>query len=191
MTSLFRSAAIVAAIFTLGISAAFAQKPKPKVPVSKTPDYTIGAISVNAFNNSTNELSDAIPETGEPLSFFNDLDTSLFVWVLIQGEAGTFEAGRMANVVVTEGKKVILTRNVQIGIPNEQGFYTVPVYVYGPLCSQVKISAKITGQKGSQPRAFRCRSSAVNRTFGYQVTKKDANRNFEFRFASSLLYVGI
>jgi len=147
MTSLFRSAAIAAFIFTISLTSSFAQKPKPKPPVSKTPNYEIAAIAVNAFSGSTNELSDAIPPDGEPKSFFNDLDTSLFVWVLIQGESGTFEAGRMANVVVTEGKKVILRRSVQIGIPNEKGFYTVPVFVYGPLCSEVKITANIIGQK--------------------------------------------
>lgn len=153
MTSLLRVAAIAAAIIAIGVTSAFAQKPKPKTPVSKTPSYEIAAISVNAFSGSTNELSDAIPPTGEPMSFFNDLDTSLFVWVLIQGEAGTFEAGRMANVVVTEGKKVVLRRTVQIGIPNEKGFYTVPVYVYGPLCSKVKISARISGQKNNSSKS--------------------------------------
>ena len=147
MKSLFRVATVAVAIITIGLTSIVAQKAKPKAPVSKTPSYNIAAIVVNAFSGSTNELSNAIPETGEPMSFFNDLDTSLFVWVLVQGEAGTFEAGRMVNVVVTEGKKVILTRNVQIGIPNEKGFYTVPVYVYGPLCSEGKIAAKITGQK--------------------------------------------
>lgn len=147
MKSILRFAAIAAVLFTIGLTVIIAQKAKPKAAASKTPGYTIGAIAVNAFSGSTSELSDAIPATGEPMSFFNDLDTSLFVWVVIQGEAGTFEAGRMANVVVTEGKKVILIRNVQIGIPNDKGFYTVPVYVYGPLCNEVKITAKITGQK--------------------------------------------
>lgn len=147
MKSLLRVAAIAFVALTIGLTSAIAQKPKPKAPVSKTPSYEIAAIAVNAFSGSTNELSDAIPPDGEPKSFFNDLDTSLFVWVLVQGEAGSFEAGRMVNVVVTEGKKVILRRSAQIGIPNEKGFYTVPVYVYGPLCSEVKISASIIGQK--------------------------------------------
>lgn len=160
MRSLLRFAAIAAVVFSIGLTAAFAQKVKPKAPVSKTPDYSIFAVKVNAFDSVQGELSDANPD-GEPVkSFFNDLDTSLFIWVFIQGEAGTFEAGRMANVVVTEGKKVVASRNAQIGIPNEKGFYIVPVFVYGPLCSEVKITAKLTGQKSASLKSvsvpFQC-----------------------------------
>lgn len=123
-------------------SAVFAQKPK------KAPDYEIALIKVNAFNEAAGELSDANPEGGEVKSFFNDLSTSLFVWVAVSGEAGSFEAGRMVSVTVMEGKKIKMTRNnVQIGLIGDKGVYLVPVYVYGPLCSEVKITAKITGQK--------------------------------------------
>ncbi len=134
----------VALMFTTiaATSAVFAQKPK------KAPDYEIGLIKVNAFDEAAGELSDANPEVGEPKSFFNVLSTSLFVWVAISGEAGTFEAGRMVSVTVWEGKKIKTTRNnVQIGLIGDKGIYLVPVYVYGPLCSEVKITAKITGQK--------------------------------------------
>ncbi len=160
MTSILRFAVIAIVVFSIGLTAAFAQKAKPATTASKTPDYSIFAVKVNAFDSVQGELSDANPD-GEPVkSFFNDLDTSLFVWVFVQGEPGTFEAGRMANVVVTEGKKVVATRNVQIGIPNEKGFYIVPVFVYGPLCSEIKITAKITGQKTASPKSvsvpFQC-----------------------------------
>ena len=160
MRLLLRFAALAVVVFSIGLTAAFAQKVKPKAPVSKTPDYSIFDVKVMAYSSSTGKLEDTIPDEGEPMSFFNDLDTSLFVWVFIQGEKGTFEAGRMANVVVTEGKKIVTTRNVQIGIPNEDGFYIVPVFVYGPLCSEVKITAKITGQKGASLKSasvpFQC-----------------------------------
>ena len=160
MKSLLRFAALAVVVFSIGLTAAFAQKAKPKAPVSKTPDYSIADLKVMAYSSSTGKLEDTIPDTGDPMSFFNDLDTSLFVWVFIKGETGTFEAGRMTNIVVTEGKKVILTRNVQIGIPNEDGFYIVPAFVYGPLCSEVKITAKITGQKGASVKGvsvpFQC-----------------------------------
>ena len=147
MKSVLRTAAIAVVALTIGLSTSFAQKTKPAAAEPKAPAYSVASITVNAFSGSTSELRDALPETGEAPVFFNDLDTSLFVWVLIQGQAGTFEAGRMANVVVKEGNKIKMTRNIQIGIPNEQGFYTVPVFVYGPLCSEVTITAKITGQK--------------------------------------------
>lgn len=123
-------------------SAVFAQKPP------KAPDYSIAMIKVNAFDEAAGELSDANPEGGEVKSFFNDLSTSLFVWVAIQGEAGSFEPGRMVSVTVWEGKKIKMTRrNVQIGLIGEKGVYLVPVYVYGSLCEDVKITATITGQK--------------------------------------------
>ncbi len=123
-------------------SAVFAQKP------AKAPDYSIGLIKVNAFDEAAGELSDANPVGGEVKSFFNDLSTSLFVWVAIEGQVGSFEPGRFLNVTVWEGKKIKMTRrNVQIGLIGEKGIYLVPVYVYGPLCEDVKITATITGQK--------------------------------------------
>ena len=136
---------LIAALIVMTIaasSAVFAQKPP------KAPDYSIAMIKVNAFDEAAGELSDANPEGGEVKSFFNDLSTSLFVWVAIQGEAGSFEPGRMVSVTVWEGKKIKMTRNnVQIGLIGEKGVYLVPVYVYGSLCDDVKITARITGQK--------------------------------------------
>lgn len=135
---------------TAASSAVFAQKPK------KAPDYSVALIKVNAFDEAAGELSDAIPEVGEPKSFFNDLSTSLFVWVAISGEAGSFEAGRMVSVTVWEGKKIKMTRNnVQIGLIGEKGVYLVPVYVYGPLCSEVKITARISGQKTASSKTVK------------------------------------
>lgn len=147
MKSIIRYAALAVVILSVGVTATFAQRAKPKAPASNTPDYTIDALKVMSYSSTSGQLEDVFPEGGEPRSFFNDLDTSLFIWVFVHGEKGTFEAGRMANVVVTEGKKVVASRNVQIGIPNEDGIYVVPVFVYGPLCSDVKITAKLTGQK--------------------------------------------
>ena len=147
MKSLLRFAAIAAVVLTVGMTTIFAQRAKPKTAEPKAPDYSIGALKVMSFSSTSGQLEDVFPEGGEPRSFFNDLDTSLFIWVFVKGEKGTFEAGRMANVVVTEGKKVVASRNVQIGIPNDDGLYIVPVFVYGPLCSDVKITAKLTGQK--------------------------------------------
>lgn len=155
MRSIYRFAAIAVVVFTISFTAAFAQKAKPKAAVSKAPDYSIAMIKVMDYSSTTGKLEDAIPDGAEPKSFFNDLDTSLFIWVFVQGETGSFEAGRMANVVVTAGRKVVATRNVQIGIPNEDGFYIVPVFVYGPLCSDVTITAKLTGQKTASTKTVK------------------------------------
>lgn len=155
MRSFLRLTAIAAVILSIGMTAASAQKTRPKAAASKTPDYAITSIEVMSYSSTTGKLENVFPEGGEPKSFFNDLDTSLFIWVFVQGEKGTFEAGRMANVVATAGKKVVASRNVQIGIPNEDGFYIVPVFVYGPLCSEVTITAKLTGQKTSTPTSVK------------------------------------
>ena len=151
MKIIIRSLTVALILTTIASSTAvFAQKPK------KAPDYSIGLIKVNAFDEAAGDLSDANPEGGEVKSFFNDLSTSLFVWVAISGEAGSFEAGRMVSVTVWEGKKIKTTRNnVQIGLIGDKGVYFLPVYVYGPLCSEVKITAKITGQKTASSKTVK------------------------------------
>lgn len=151
MKNIIRTLTIALMFTTIAASSAvFGQKPK------KAADYEIGLIQVNAFDASTGDMSDAIPENAEPKSFFNDLSTSLFVWVAISGEAGSFEAGRMVSVTVWEGKKIKMTRNnVQVGLIGDKGVYFMPVFVYGPLCSEVKIAAKITGQKTASSKTVK------------------------------------
>ena len=145
-----RTLAIALLIMGLGMNAVFAQK-EPKAPA-----YSVAMIKVNAFDEAAGNLSDANPEGGEPKSFFNDLSTSLFVWVAIQGKPGSFEPGRTVSVTVWEGKKINMTRNnVQIGLIGDKGVYLVPVYVYGPLCSEVKITARITGQKTASSKTVK------------------------------------
>jgi hypothetical protein len=136
MTRPIRLGLLTAIIICMSISV-FAQKPP------KAPDYKISTIQVD---EAKGDLSDPLDKKN-PRVFFNDLSTSLFVWVVIQGQKGSFESGRMISITVTEGKKIKMTRNTQIGLIGEEGFYFVPVYVYGPLCSNVSIAAHITGQR--------------------------------------------
>ena len=140
---------LAAAFIAFGSTAAFAQAPKKAEP------YILHDIIVNAFDEAEGKLEDALPKTGEAPVFFNSLSTSLFVWVVVQGEAGSFEAGRMANITVMEGKKIKTSRNVQIGLIGSEGVYFIPIYVYGSLCSEVKITAKITGQKASPAKTVK------------------------------------
>lgn len=133
-------------ILTIALAVlAFADTVNAQAP-KKAPDYIVSSIEVNAFNEAEGSLSDAL-DKDKPPTFFNALSTSLFVWAVVAGEAGSFEPGRMINVTVLEGKKVKTTRRVQIGLIGEKGVYFVPVYVYGSLCSNVTITAKITGQR--------------------------------------------
>lgn len=140
MNNIARILVLILVVIGLGAAGTFAQPPK------KAPDYKVGMIQVNAFDEAQGKLSDPL-DKDNPRTFFNDLSTSLFVWVVISGEKGSFEAGRFINVTVKEGKKIKMTRRVQIGLIGDEGFYFVPVYVYGPLCSDVSISASITGQR--------------------------------------------
>lgn len=125
-------------VLAFGVAMANAQK--------KAPDYKISNVKIMSFEGSTGEFGKEIVP-GDETSFFNDLDVALFVVVEVTGEAGSFEAGRMVDVVVTEGKKVKLRQSTQIGIPNEQGKYFVPVWLDRSMCDSIKITAKITGQK--------------------------------------------
>ena len=146
----FVSITTIFAAMLLFSAAAFGQKP------AKAPDYSIEALKVNAFDEARGTTKDAIPENGEPMSFFNDLSTSLFVWVVIKGEVGSFEAGRMVSVSATSGKKVLAVRNnVQVGLIGEEGLYRVPLFVYGPLCTDVTITARLSGQRKISTRKVR------------------------------------
>ena len=127
-------------VTTIGLVGANAQKPK------KAPDYKIAKVKIVPFNEQTGQFEEELDENGSK-SFFNDLSTSLFVTVEVGGEAGSFEAGRKATITVMEGKKLKLTRTDQVGLIGDGGKYYMPVWLYGSMCSQIKITVKLTGQK--------------------------------------------
>lgn len=119
---------------------ALAQKPKP------APAYKITAIKIVPFNEASGKFEDEIIK-GSERSFFNDLSISLFVTFEVSGEAGSFETGRKIVIKVTEGKKVKFSKSEQVGLIGAEGKYFVPVWLYSPMCSDVKITASLAGQK--------------------------------------------
>ena len=125
----------------------------------KTPDYKISNIKIVPFDSMTGEFQEEIKPKDER-SFFNDLDISLLATIEIQGKSGTYEGDRKVQITVTEGKKVKLSKTDFIGVLNDKGSFYIPVWLYRAMCSDVKITAKILGQKNpstySRTISFQC-----------------------------------
>lgn len=65
--------------------------------------------------------------------------------VEVSGKSGDY-ADRNLEIIVTEGKKSKLKHSAMIGVLNDVGKFYVPVWLYAPMCGEVTISARITGQ---------------------------------------------
>jgi hypothetical protein len=140
MKNLFRLLLFVLLVFTLGMVAAQAQKPK------KASDYKIANIKIVPYNASSGEF-EAEVKPKDDRSFFNALEIGLFVTVEISGQGDSFEAGRKIRVTVMEGKKVKLTKLEQIGYMGENAKFYYPVWLAPSMCSDVTITAQLVGQK--------------------------------------------
>lgn len=112
----------------------------------KTPDYKISNVKITPFDSATGEFQEEI-KSGDERSFFNDLSISLLTLVEISGKEGSFEVGRKIQITVTEGKKVKTTKTEQIGLIGAGGKFYIPLWLYPAMCDEVKITAKIIGQK--------------------------------------------
>ena len=112
----------------------------------KAPDYKVSNIKITPFDSTTGEFLEEYT-TKSDRSFFNDLSISLFTVVEITGQGGSFEVGRKIQITVTEGKRVKTTKTEQIGLIGGEGKFYVPLWLYPAMCDEVKITAKITGQK--------------------------------------------
>lgn len=111
-----------------------------------TPAYKISNVKIVPFEQTTGNFEDEITPTDER-AFFNDLSKGLFVTVEITGKPESYEAKRQLEVTVMEGKKIKLKKVYMSGILNSQGKFYFPVWLDAPMCSEVKITARITGQK--------------------------------------------
>lgn len=114
----------------------------------KAPDYKIANIKIVPYDSTTGEFQEEI-KPKDNRSFFNDLDISLFLSVEISGKGGSYENKRKVQITVTEDKKVKLTKTAWIGILNESGKFYIPVWLYPAMCGDIKITAKIIGQKAA------------------------------------------
>lgn len=138
--SLNRQVFITFALLFLGASIISVKAQKNAAP------YKISAIKMIPFNQQSGKFEAPITPSDER-AFFNEISLGLFVTVEVTGEAGTFEAGRNVEVVVTEGKKQKAKKIEQIGLIGESGKFYIPVWLDSALCDEVKITARIVGQK--------------------------------------------
>jgi hypothetical protein len=141
MKNIIRTLTLALIVLGLGAVVSFAQPPK------KAPAYKIAAITITPYDEASGKFEDPIGTGESARSLFNDLSLSLFVTVDVAGEAGSFETGRMINITVKEGKKIKTTRHLQVGLIGGDGHYYVPVWLYPAMCSDVTITASLTGQK--------------------------------------------
>ena len=140
MSKSIRVITLVLLAFTAFGVSAIAQKPKPASA------YKITNIKIVPFNEATGKFEDELTAKSDR-SFFNDLSISLFVTFEVSGEAGSFEAGRKIAITVTEGKKVKFSKIEQVGLIGSEGKYFVPGWLYSSMCSDIKITASLAGQK--------------------------------------------
>ena len=117
-----------------------AQAPKP------APTYKIANVKIVPFDGQTGKFQDEI-KPNEERSFFNEISLSMFVTVEVSGQAGTFEAGRMVEITVLEGTKQRVKKTEQIGLIGDGGKFYIPVFLDSAFCSELKVTARIVGQK--------------------------------------------
>ena len=129
------------------------------VNAQTTPDYKISNVKIVPYEQTTGKFEDEIT-VNDDRGFFNDLSKALFVTVEISGKPESYEAKRQVEVTVTEGAKVKSKKIFMSGILNEKGRFYFPMWIDAPMCSEVKITARITGQKTAstitRKVAFQC-----------------------------------
>jgi len=125
----------------------------------QTPAYKISNVKIIPFEQTTGDFGTEIAPADEG-GFFNDLGKALFVTVEITGKPESYEAKRQLEITVMEGKKIKLKKVYMPGILNERGKFYFPVWLDAPMCSEVKITARILGQKTAATTtrkvAFQC-----------------------------------
>jgi hypothetical protein len=104
----------------------------------------LSGMKIIPYNGNLDTFGEDMAVSGAPL--FNDLDTSLLVKVEVEGKAGDY-SDRNIEITVRQGKKLILTRNAMVGIYNERGKYYATAWIYGPICQDITIQARLLGQR--------------------------------------------
>ena len=112
----------------------------------KAADYKLIKIKVVPFEQKTGEFESEIRDENDNI-FHNEISKRYLITVEIAGEAGSFEVGRKLEITVTEGKKAKGRKLEQIGLIGDDGKFYLPLWIDEPFCDDVKITARITGQK--------------------------------------------
>lgn len=129
------------------------------ISADKIPDYKISNIKIIPFEQKTGKFENEIT-TGDTKSFFNDLGKALFISLEITGKPGSYIGSRDLEVIVKEGKKIKFKKKFITGVLSNNGNFYYPLFIEGPICSDIVITAKILGQKNSSSFTkkvpFRC-----------------------------------
>lgn len=128
-------------------TAAYAQRRRGGTPSSPS---RLSGMKIIPYNGMSDTFSDDIADTDHAL--FNGLDTSLLVKVEVSGKAGEY-SDRNIEITARQGNKLVLTRNAMVGIYNENGKYYATAWIYGPICQDTTIQARLLGQR--QPSIIR------------------------------------
>lgn len=126
-----------------------------KVEAQKAPDCKISNIKILPFDALKGAFGEEIKPNEDP-GFFNEFGTSLFVVVEISSQAyfkeiSVSDANKDIKVEITvmDGKEQIAKKIKQISVGDliEGGKIFVPLWLDPLMCFDVKINARIIGQK--------------------------------------------
>jgi len=123
------------------------------IPLSeqKAPDWEISSIKIVPFDWNTGEFRDEI-ESNDGYGGGNEFSVSLFVVVEVSNPVPyalymKSEKMRKVEITVMEGKRQKAKKIEEIIVIGEGGKIFVPVWLDPVMCEEVKIKARITGQK--------------------------------------------
>ena len=138
-------------------------------PVMSPPAaYTISAVRAQLFYSDRGTLSDDILSRSE-LSLWNTIigegsaggpSNATLVTVELSGKAGSYERGLSVELVVTAGKKPLLSKRVAPGVLNRAGHTYAAFWLYDTGCQQLTLVASIVGAPDSAKKTatipFQC-----------------------------------
>jgi hypothetical protein len=126
----------------------------------KTPGYKIGGLRAKLFFYQTGDFSENIIDNKKYQSLWNTIigegdagapSKALLILTEINGTPGSYEPTRKVHLTATEGQKIILNRNDEIGILSEKGKYFAGFWLYDTGVNPVKLTVEIIGQ-ADQPK---------------------------------------
>jgi hypothetical protein len=140
-------------LLVITATAGYGQRRRSGTTVSSS--ARLSGMKIIPYDGNSDTFGEDIAVSGQAL--FNDLDTSLLVKVEVEGKAGDYSS-RNIEITARQGNKLILTRNAMIGVYNEKGKYYATAWIYGPICQDTTIQARLLGQR--QPSVIKKRIGA-------------------------------
>lgn len=110
------------------------------------PPFKVAAIKIVPFDQLTGEFEPEFKLKDER-TFFDDVSLGLLITVVISGQSDTSAPGRKVETTVLKGGKVLTRKLNDVESVGAGGKFYIPVYIDSGICSEVSVTAKITGQK--------------------------------------------